>query len=108
MGLTEETEKDTSGHGGADNSRHIRPHGVHQQVVARVELAADNLGDPGAVGDGGHAGVADQRVDLPVSLQEQVPEFHEQDSDSRGYHEREKTEKENLQGIPCEELVRLG
>ena len=106
--LSEESQQYSSRHGGSDDTRDIRSHGVHEQVVARIEFPADNLGDSGAVRDGGHTGVPDQRVDLPVTFEEKVPELDEEHTGSRRDNEREQSEDEYLQRVTSQELVRLG
>ena len=85
--LSEEAEQDSSSDRRADDSCHIRSHGVHQKVVVRVELPAYDFGDTRAVWHGGHSCVADQWIDLPVALEEQVPDLHEQHSAGCGDHE---------------------
>ena len=60
---------------------------MHQQMVSRVSLAAGHLGHPRAVRHGGHSGIADERIDLPAFLEEQVDELHEEHSAGRGDYE---------------------
>ena len=85
--LPEETEEDSGGDGGADDSGDVRSHRVHQKVVVRVELPADDLGDTRAVRNGGHSGVAYERIDLAVTLQEDVPDLDEEYAAGCGDHE---------------------
>ena len=81
---------------------------MHQEMVVRVEFPSYYLRDPCAVRHCGHSGVPDQGIDLPVSLEEEVPDLHEEHPAGRGYDEGEESEDEDLDGIPGEELVGLG
>ncbi len=43
--LYEESQKDTGGYCGTDDSGYVRAHGMHEQVVARGVFQADDLRD---------------------------------------------------------------
>ena len=94
--LAQEAQKDTGSHGGTDDSGDIRTHGMHQQVIARVELPAHSLRHSCAVRHCGDACVADERIDLPAVLEEQVPEFYEQHTAGCRDDELRQTKSENL------------
>ena len=55
--LPEETEEDSGGDRRADDSGDVRSHRVHQKVVVRVELPADDLGYTRAVRNAGVSAV---------------------------------------------------
>ena len=62
--LAEHCQQEACRDCGADDAGDVGSHGVHQQEVGGVGLLALHLGDARRHRDGGHAGGADQRVDL--------------------------------------------
>ena len=106
--LYQESKQDTGCNGRTDDARHVRAHGMHQQIVGRVVFQADNLRDAGRVGHGGYAGITDERVDLVALLQEEVEYLHEEYAGGCGDDERQGTKDEDLDGIKRQELRSLG
>ena len=94
-GLAEETEQDTGGHGGADHAGDVGRHGVGQQVVGRIGFETHLFGYARGIRHGGHAGVADERVDLLALGQEQVHELREEHAEGGGDHEGRETKAED-------------
>ena len=76
--LIQETQQDTCGNCAADDAGHVRAHGVHEQEVGAVVFLTFDQGDTRRVGHGGDTGVTDKRVDLVVTLEEEVEELHEE------------------------------
>ena len=108
IGLSEESEKDTGGHRGSDHAGHVRGHGMGQEVVAGVCFQTHLFGHARRIRHGGHAGVADERVDLLAFRQEEVHELREEHAEGGGDDERSQTEAENERGPAGEEHVSLG
>src|SRR5699024_6921072 len=99
--LAEQRHQYAGGDGGADDAGHIGTHGVHQQEVAGVGLLPLHLGDPGSHGHGGHAGGADEGIDL--LLQEEVHELGQQHAAGGAEAEGHHAHAHDLQGLHAEE-----
>ena len=78
--LIEEAKQGSCCYGRTDNSCNIRAHGVHEQEVVAVVLQTEVVTDAGAHWHGTHAGVSDERVQLLALWQEEVHQFHEEDT----------------------------
>ncbi len=77
---------------------------MHEQIVRRIVLQTEVVGDTGRHGDGRYAGVADQRIDLLVLRQEEVEELHEEHARRRGDDKRHEAEGEDADGLRGQEL----
>ena len=62
--LPQEAQQDTGGDGRTNHTGHVGSHGMHEEVVGGVYLAAYGLRYARAVRHGGNAGIADERVNL--------------------------------------------
>ena len=75
--LTEEAQQHAGSHCRTDNTGHIRPHGVHEQVVFGIVLQTEILRDAGSHRHGRYTGITDKRINFLVFRQEQVEELDE-------------------------------
>ena len=108
VGLPQETEEDTGGDGGTDHTGHVGTHGMHEQVVGGVYLAAHDLGNARAVRYGGNTGIADERIDFLGGIgNEQVHQLDEQHAAGGGNHETQQAQAEDKDGLDADEFVRL-
>lgn len=100
-----EREHDSGRHCGADDTRDVRAHGVHEQEVAGVLLLRDPLHYPCSHGNGRDSSRTDHGVDL--SSAPLLHELPEEDSSTRAEDEGHKAQQDDLQGGYCEEFVRV-
>ena len=100
----EDRQQEAGRDGGADDAGHVGAHGVHQQEVGGVLLLAHHLGHAGRHRHGGHAGGADQRVDLAAG--QGAHDVARQQAAHGGDAEGHETEDDDLDGLKAEEVGR--
>ena len=76
---------------------------MHQQEVGGVLLLSHHLGHTGRHRHGGHAGRADQRIDLATS--QNIHQIAQQQAASSGQQESRQTQSDNGQGLNSQEAA---
>ena len=104
--LFQHINQNAGGNGAADNARHIRTHGMHQQEILRIFLLAHLLGNTRRHRNGGNAGRTDQRVHLAV--RGPAHNLAQQNTACRAKAKCHNAHHNNLDCIPVQERFRIG